>query len=155
MGIHSRIFFAATPMKGRLMSVSISPGAIAFTVTPWPASSLASERVSAFTPPLAGERTRERVHAPLGRRIVHLPTPGARDQHGADVDDPSPAAAEHLARGEPRAMVDAVKVRAEHRRPLSVGHLEKQSLPDDPCVVHRSEERRVGKECRSRWSPYH
>ena len=23
------------------------------------------------------------------------------------------------------------------------------------CVVHRSEERRVGKECRSRWSPYH
>src|SRR5579885_3801174 len=22
-------------------------------------------------------------------------------------------------------------------------------------VVHRSEERRVGKECRSRWSPYH
>src|SRR5437016_625472 len=45
MGIHSRIFFAATPMKGRLMSVSISPGAIAFTVTPWPASSLANERV--------------------------------------------------------------------------------------------------------------
>src|ERR1041385_8086146 len=27
-----------------------------------------------------------------------------------------------------------------------------------PCfrqVLHRSEERRVGKECRSRWSPYH
>jgi len=24
-----------------------------------------------------------------------------------------------------------------------------------PLVVHRSEERRVGKECRSRWSPYH
>ena len=23
------------------------------------------------------------------------------------------------------------------------------------CVLHRSEERRVGKECRSRWSPYH
>src|SRR2546429_4295710 len=27
-----------------------------------------------------------------------------------------------------------------------------ESLGDDP---HRSEERRVGKECRSRWSPYH
>ena len=26
---------------------------------------------------------------------------------------------------------------------------------DDPCQVQRSEERRVGKECRSRWSPYH
>ena len=25
---------------------------------------------------------------------------------------------------------------------------------DDPAA-HRSEERRVGKECRSRWSPYH
>ena len=24
-----------------------------------------------------------------------------------------------------------------------------------PAVPHRSEERRVGKECRSRWSPYH
>src|ERR1051326_3756590 len=24
-----------------------------------------------------------------------------------------------------------------------------------PCVEERSEERRVGKECRSRWSPYH
>ena len=22
-------------------------------------------------------------------------------------------------------------------------------------IIHRSEERRVGKECRSRWSPYH
>ena len=25
----------------------------------------------------------------------------------------------------------------------------------DQQVKHRSEERRVGKECRSRWSPYH
>src|ERR1035441_10753927 len=23
------------------------------------------------------------------------------------------------------------------------------------CLLHKSEERRVGKECRSRWSPYH
>ena len=31
-------------------------------------------------------------------------------------------------------------------------------LPVNPAtgeVPHRSEERRVGKECRSRWSPYH
>ena len=27
---------------------------------------------------------------------------------------------------------------------------------DEPVTpMHRSEERRVGKECRSRWSPYH
>ena len=25
----------------------------------------------------------------------------------------------------------------------------------NPTLLHRSEERRVGKECRSRWSPYH
>src|SRR5687767_13189520 len=25
----------------------------------------------------------------------------------------------------------------------------------DPALLDRSEERRVGKECRSRWSPYH
>ena len=25
----------------------------------------------------------------------------------------------------------------------------------ESCAVGRSEERRVGKECRSRWSPYH
>ena len=27
--------------------------------------------------------------------------------------------------------------------------------PDGKIVIQRSEERRVGKECRSRWSPYH
>ena len=26
---------------------------------------------------------------------------------------------------------------------------------DDVAILRRSEERRVGKECRSRWSPYH
>src|SRR6201986_5519459 len=30
-----------------------------------------------------------------------------------------------------------------------------QRLPSEHIVVNRSEERRVGKECRSRWSPYH
>ena len=29
------------------------------------------------------------------------------------------------------------------------------SAPDTVRQIHRSEERRVGKECRSRWSPYH
>ena len=28
-------------------------------------------------------------------------------------------------------------------------------IKDTPGVTRRSEERRVGKECRSRWSPYH
>src|SRR3712207_7072183 len=31
-----------------------------------------------------------------------------------------------------------------------------EARPDSACmIVGRSEERRVGKECRSRWSPYH
>ena len=34
-----------------------------------------------------------------------------------------------------------------------IGELGKDPLR--PIVVYRSEERRVGKECRSRWSPYH
>ena len=28
-------------------------------------------------------------------------------------------------------------------------------MPPNPDHIKRSEERRVGKECRSRWSPYH
>ena len=28
-------------------------------------------------------------------------------------------------------------------------------IPREPAAAERSEERRVGKECRSRWSPYH
>ena len=30
-----------------------------------------------------------------------------------------------------------------------------QAAGHDPFTLTRSEERRVGKECRSRWSPYH
>ena len=36
------------------------------------------------------------------------------------------------------------------------GHLGfKYKKSDKTLTRHRSEERRVGKECRSRWSPYH
>ena len=34
-------------------------------------------------------------------------------------------------------------------------HLAQQLRNLDRCCTYRSEERRVGKECRSRWSPYH
>src|SRR2546427_11706528 len=30
-----------------------------------------------------------------------------------------------------------------------------QEIPNGSVLLKRSEERRVGKECRSRWSPYH
>ena len=41
---------------------------------------------------------------------------------------------------------DAITTRAQH-------HLERMGVLAE--VLARSEERRVGKECRSRWSPYH
>ena len=31
----------------------------------------------------------------------------------------------------------------------------REALADEEALFDRSEERRVGKECRSRWSPYH
>ena len=38
--------------------------------------------------------------------------------------------------------------------PVHKSNNKKKSLNDQSIIV-RSEERRVGKECRSRWSPYH
>src|SRR2546430_13181877 len=40
------------------------------------------------------------------------------------------------------------------RHPEAVHYLLQRGLRE-PAVIERSEERRVGKECRSRWSPYH
>src|ERR1017187_7548706 len=39
-------------------------------------------------------------------------------------------------------------------RPAPRGH-QRRELPGLRTIELRSEERRVGKECRSRWSPYH
>src|SRR5256885_16533707 len=38
---------------------------------------------------------------------------------------------------------------------IAIGKVGPDELRVDGAVDHRSEERRVGKECRSRWSPYH
>src|SRR2546425_445462 len=48
----------------------------------------------------------------------------------------------------------------DHARVYTDRIIERLQLNRDSCVVEvasndRSEERRVGKECRSRWSPYH
>ena len=42
--------------------------------------------------------------------------------------------------------------------PFAYDHFAEGESPDPPFICYllpRSEERRVGKECRSRWSPYH
>jgi len=43
----------------------------------------------------------------------------------------------------------------EHKNLQTVSHLWKTFLENGLDRKSRSEERRVGKECRSRWSPYH
>src|SRR3989449_3099184 len=68
----------------------------------------------------------------------------------------------------PRLVVEKLRVRADgedarqlvrdhhHRRAEAVAQLENQIIePPRADGIQRSEERRVGKECRSRWSPYH
>ena len=38
---------------------------------------------------------------------------------------------------------------------LDQDNIPKENLLSEDQISYRSEERRVGKECRSRWSPYH
>ena len=49
-----------------------------------------------------------------------------------------------------QAVIKDMADRIAHRGPDDEGF-----FVDDDIAMGRSEERRVGKECRSRWSPYH
>ena len=51
-----------------------------------------------------------------------------------------------------------IEVRRQKAHPFYkrvVARSKKFYAHDEDGTAHRSEERRVGKECRSRWSPYH
>ena len=50
-----------------------------------------------------------------------------------------------------------LKLSQQPEKPLGkYGRMRKTYLKEHrPILYNRSEERRVGKECRSRWSPYH
>src|SRR6266568_2600251 len=74
------------------------------------------------------------VRAALGAQEIAIPEP-ARLDHGLGR---LAIASDGLANLKRRAGVAALCLREPFQRPLA-----------------RSEERRVGKECRSRWSPYH
>src|SRR5260370_32292686 len=43
----------------------------------------------------------------------------------------------------------------EQSGPHNLNNVEIAVVDNKSGAIHRSEERRVGKECRSRWSPYH
>src|ERR1035437_9550540 len=96
-----------------------------------------------------------------GRQDRHagVPDAGARTRAGADGDHGG--GAQFHGDGE-RTRVDESH-RAD-RRHARAGHgprtetgdaADYRHVRDAPAIDDRSEERRVGKECRSRWSPYH
>src|SRR2546426_9457245 len=81
-----------------------------------------------------------------GRPPVHVV---GRQGGAEDADDELP----HLVRLEPLAGLDrgaAGEGRGEALQPVR-----QAAEAAAREISHRSEERRVGKECRSRWSPYH
>ena len=51
--------------------------------------------------------------------------------------------------------VITTKIRSNIRLHTIFGHNGAQTRVNNRVIAQRSEERRVGKECRSRWSPYH
>src|SRR2546426_5805616 len=55
----------------------------------------------------------------------------------------------------PISQTPASVSRTAQRRPDLIGGRRTQPLKSRQYHSSRSEERRVGKECRSRWSPYH
>ena len=52
-------------------------------------------------------------------------------------------------------MMDDIKADDDHREDDECKAAGDTKAAEDLKVDDRSEERRVGKECRSRWSPYH
>ena len=78
------------------------------------------------------------------------------DRYGLTVTTASPAALEHFQEGMDRLLTygpgaeERFTAALQADPGLAVAHVGRALL-----AAVRSEERRVGKECRSRWSPYH
>ena len=58
-------------------------------------------------------------------------------------------------RGSSKVLTRNIDVPVAERRVFCITDDEALELAGYAVVIDRSEERRVGKECRSRWSPYH
>src|SRR3989441_4403552 len=149
-----RSYYGAPPGRG-LRGRSVVRRAH-LSVWPAPPVSVGISAVRARRGPRHRSRTTSHVRRDRGRilveralerrgelRIVRLP-------HGEDpaLADLARQVFEDLGQGLLRHGVGRRVVDVD----LPVAHLERIEWPR---VLQRSEERRVGKECRSRWSPYH
>ena len=97
--------------------------------------------------------------------ILYKPLGAAIDERDAYVRNAKAGAAERLAKAEKLAAdyeQSLADTRREARSVIEAAQAdaqkiaaEKQGAAQQEAAAQRSEERRVGKECRSRWSPYH
>src|SRR3712207_9561181 len=87
--------------------------------------------------------------------IRHLPD-DVRTTAAADHVDHHRVVLEHPVPATAAIDAHAGLVRADHPRPTQPGQDGRGlGIEAGLAAMERSEERRVGKECRSRWSPYH
>src|SRR2546429_827489 len=109
-----------------------------------------------------GEQHRQTDHHPEGVRVEvtaldpsqHAPGPA----HGGRAAVDHGAVDQRLIAPLPQAHADEARERGEHLlvEPVEVVLVREHAVqPAQEAHPYRSEERRVGKECRSRWSPYH
>src|SRR2546422_4509616 len=82
----------------------------------------------------------------VGHVLPRLIRNAGDDLEDLELRQVAPAPVEEVHREEQRVREDAV-AHPRRRQGLALGPLE--------LVRRQAEERRVGKECRSRWSPYH
>jgi len=100
----------------------------------------------------------QRVDRPLLRRLsqeFHLEIPvlctgEIYGQYGLSFTDPDEAVRDAAQ----RRACDVIDMAEEYSALVNIGRLRGRLQPA-VAREQRSEERRVGKECRSRWSPYH
>src|SRR5256885_16733000 len=94
------------------------------------------------TPQHQGQRPLPKVRSEFGRSLGNIARPASQLPDVADMDD------DRMPRGTALDLVDS-------RYRVGIGRVGAQSVDGLRGKGNRSEERRVGKECRSRWSPYH
>src|SRR2546422_11174116 len=96
----------------------------------------------------------QRRDAPLvGGHQIRGPEP--QDQRGLRIMKDGPRGQRDLVTAGGAFPASLANQRVAAPVPASRAHVTLRSAAPSQILLARSEERRVGKECRSRWSPYH